>query len=405
MAAFAPPSGGLAQFLGGPAAATAAKTCSRRPGTTRRSEWVSPTGGPGRGAISLGGCQQWLPLRWVGSAGAPPSMAADPPGSSSRSSNEGGGGGDGDDGGGSSSSGGSSSLPVMYDAWFAPKGTPPVEGGELATRARRAIIRALDAGVTRMEVCFPCVPNVEELAYGTALNQAFGFQVADTLGMRDDGRSYRLVKTYLQSFANVYWVCALAPALLRQGGSDGSVGGGGGGDEGGGTVHALTTDSVVKERAAAAAAAASVRISSLRSRASLAVGPADAVVVVDPRATDTWRTAAAVVPPGDKTPLVALNASFTETYGLGGPLPDVFEPVFYLKRVSKGWILREYPGPWEVWLETPPTADLPSGSVELLSATAAKPRLGDVSKALRGVSLNRFGIFNDRWAKGFGGRL
>lgn len=403
MVAFARPPGGLAPFLGAPATATAGTTTSRRPGTLRRLARVLPAGGLCRGAISLGGCRQWLPLPCVGSVGAPLFMATDPLGSSSSSSNDdddGGGGGDGDDGSGKGSSGGASSLPVMYDAWFAPTGTPPVEGGELAARARRAISRALDAGVTRLEVCFPCVPNVEEIAYGTALNQAFGFQVADTLGMRDDGRSYRLIKTYLQSFANVYWVCALAPALLRQGGSGGSGGGGGGG-----TVHALTTDSVAKERAAAAAAAASVRVSSLRARASLAVGPADAVVVVDPRATDTWRTAAAMVPPGDNTPLVALNASFTETYGLGGPLPEVFEPVFYLKRVSKGWILREYPGPWEVWLETPPTATSPSGSVEMLSATAAKPRLGDVSKALRGVSLNRFGIFNDRWAKGFGGRL
>jgi len=162
---------------------------------------------------------------------------------------------------------------------------------------------------------------------------------------------------------------------------------------------------VVKERAAAAAAAAGVRLSSLRSRASLAVGPADAVIVLDPRATDTWRTAASLVPAASPTPLVALNASFTETYGLGGPLPDVFEPAFYLKRVSKGWVLREYPGPWQVWLETPATAAAPGGGVELLQETADKPRLGDVSKLLRGVSLNRFGIFNDRWSPGFGGRL
>lgn len=392
MAAFAPPSGGLVSLLGGPAGAAA--PTSRRPGSTRRLTRVSPAGCVGRGAVALGGFRQRLRLWQVGPAGAPPSMATETLGSSN--------GDDGDDGGGGQDSGGGNSLPAMYEAWFAPSGTALVEGGELAARARRAITRALDAGVTRLEVCFPCVPNVEELAYGTALNQAFGYQVADTLGMRDDGRSYRLVKTYLQSFANVYWVCALAPALLRKGGDGGGLGDGGGS---GGIVHALTTDSVGKDRAAAAAAAAGVRVSSLRARASLAVGPADAVVVVDPRATDTWRTAAAVVPPGDATPLVALNASFTETYGLGGPLPEVFEPAFYLKRVSKGWILREYPGPWEVWLETPPTAASPSGGVEMLSATAAKPRLGDVSKALRGVSLNRFGIFNDRWAPGFGGRL
>ncbi|OSX72159.1 hypothetical protein BU14_0461s0001 [Porphyra umbilicalis] len=175
--------------------------------------------------------------------------------------------------------------------------------------------------------------------------------------MRGERRAYQLVKTYLQPFANVYWALALAPALLDRG-----DGGGAGGAGGGGTLHAISTDSVVKERAVAAAAAAGVRLSSLRSRAALAVGPADAVAVLDPRATDTWRTAAALVPAAlPTTPLVALNASFTETYGLGGPLPDVFEPAFYLKRVSKGWVLREYPGPWQVWLETPPTAAAPGG--------------------------------------------
>lgn len=73
--------------------------------------------------------------------------------------------------------------------------------------------------------------------------------------------------------------------------------------------------------------------------------------------------------------------------------------VYYMKRISKGWVFRCYPGPWQALVERP------DGSVQVLETYDQRPLLRDASKVVRDFSFQRFAIFNDRYAKGFGGRL
>jgi len=47
----------------------------------------------------------------------------------------------------------------------------------------------------------------------------------------------------------------------------------------------------------------------------------------------------------------------------------------------------------------------PDGTVELLKTYQQKPPLGEVAKYVREESFKRYAINNDRYAKGFGGRL
>lgn len=56
-------------------------------------------------------------------------------------------------------------------------------------------------------------------------------------------------------------------------------------------------------------------------------------------------------------------------------------------------------GPWEAYIEKP------DGSVELLESYKEKPPLNKVATYVREESFKRYAINNDRYAKGFGGRL
>jgi hypothetical protein len=92
-----------------------------------------------------------------------------------------------------------------------------------------------------------------------------------------------------------------------------------------------------------------------------------------------------------------LNNAYSTSYDLGNGRG--FEEVYYLKRISKGWVYRAFPGPWKAFLEKP------DGSCELLKSYKEKPLLRDVATMVRDESFKRYAINNDRWSPGFGERL
>lgn len=100
---------------------------------------------------------------------------------------------------------------------------------------------------------------------------------------------------------------------------------------------------------------------------------------------------------GNKSPFVILNNAFSTMYGLGNKRG--YEEAYYLKRISKGWVFRAFPGPWLAYLEKP------DGTVELLQSYRTKPELNQVATLVREESFRRYAINNDRWSKGFGERL
>jgi hypothetical protein len=122
----------------------------------------------------------------------------------------------------------------------------------------------------------------------------------------------------------------------------------------------------------------------------------EAVIAINPGGEETWnRIVSAHGSPG--APFVVLNNAYSTTYGLGNQCN--FEEAYYLKRISKGWVFRAFPGKWEAYLEKP------DGSVELLKSYKEKPELREVSALVRDESFKRFAINNDRFSKGFGERL
>ena len=185
------------------------------------------------------------------------------------------------------------------------------------------------------------------------------------------------------SYANIYWAKQIA----------GSVGGG---LLGGKAVTVLSADPIdyrnIQSKGGIAKLGPIKTSSGRRVSANNEGGKADACIVVNPGGEETWDRLKSSLTKNAKTPFVVLNNAYSTTYGLGNKRN--YEEAYYLKRITKGWIYRAYPGPWMAYLEKP------DGSTELLESYNEKPELRVVAELVREESFKRYAINNDRWMSG-----
>jgi hypothetical protein len=88
-------------------------------------------------------------------------------------------------------------MPNLYKGWF---------NDQISPQASTSISRAISAGITNMEVQFPPVPNVEEVKFGTPLNQKFGKEVvARDLKVKGGYLPGSDVSRNLLGYSNIYW--------------------------------------------------------------------------------------------------------------------------------------------------------------------------------------------------------
>lgn len=215
------------------------------------------------------------------------------------------------------------------------------------------------------------------------MNQKFGMNVvAKDLNVEGGYKPGSDVSRFLVSYANIYWAKKIAGAAS-------------GGLLGGKPVAVLTSEQVsFKAIKSMGNLSRSGKTMSPESRKRGRNG--EVVICVNPGGEETWdRLVSAHGSPG--APFVILNNAYSTSYGLGNERG--FEEAYYLKRISKGWVYRAFPGPWKAFLEKP------DGQVELLKTYKKKPLLRDVSTMVRDESFKRYAINNDRWTPGFGERL
>eukprot|EP00752_Nemacystus_decipiens_P009091 g8117.t1 len=250
--------------------------------------------------------------------------------------------------------GSSGTFPKLYDGWF--KKTAQIEKDMIAGAKS-----ALRTGKP-VEISFFPVPNIDEVQFGTALNKAFGTEVAKDLGM-GEYKPGSTIKTYLVQYSNVYWAKKLADGL-------------------GGTCWVATSDGLKKDPSVIKKPG-KAKFCSLRKAETLeGIKKGDTVIVVAPGVRAEW---ASCEQRFKDNKLIFLNAPLSETYDLGGPLKGL-EQGYYLKRISKGYVFRISPKPWEALLEKP------EGGLEILGKYDDKPLLRDVAKVVRSESMQRFGI-------------
>lgn len=264
-------------------------------------------------------------------------------------------------------------MPKLYDGWF---------NDQISKQASTAVSKAISAGKKRIEVNFPPVPNVEEVRFGTPLNKKFGTNiVSKELKVKGGYKPGSELSRNLIGFSNIYWAKKLAGAC--------------GGGFGGKPVAVLTSERVLfNDIQNMGDLSRSGVLMSNTARKNGRNG--EAIICVNPGGEDVWRRIeSAHGSPG--APIIMLNNAYSTSYDLGNGAG--YEEAYFLKRISKGWIYRSYPGPWQAFLEKP------DGGVELLNSYNSKPPLRDCATLVREESFKRFAIGNDRWTQGFGGRL
>mmetsp|Transcript_9310 Transcript_9310/g.12348 ORF Transcript_9310/g.12348 Transcript_9310/m.12348 type:complete len:293 (+) Transcript_9310:137-1015(+) len=265
---------------------------------------------------------------------------------------------------------GGKGIPKLYDGWM---------NGQIAKQARTAVSKAIQSGKTKIEVNFPAVPNVEEAKFGTPLNQKFGVNtVAKELGVPGGYRPGSEVSRQLIAFSNMYWAKELAPAV------SGSL-------VGGKRVSVLSAEQVVFKQITKPGVDFMGSLSSRGQRGDASIQKGDALIAVNPGGEETWDRIYSLYG-SPSAPMVVLNNAYSTTYGLGNKRG--YEEAYYLKRISKGWIFRQYPGNWEAYLEKP------DFTLELLASYKEKPELNKVAAVVREESFKRYAFDNDRWLSG-----
>lgn len=116
---------------------------------------------------------------------------------------------------------------------------------------------------------------------------------------------------------------------------------------------------------------------------------ANVLLALSPGVGSHWTKASGLK---TEAPVVAMNAPFSLAYDIaqGGK----WEPIYVVKRVTKGWVYRAYPGGFKVYL------DKPDGTVELIKEfeKGVIPKLREVAAVVRDESQARgYAISNDRY--------
>jgi Domain of unknown function (DUF1995) len=263
-------------------------------------------------------------------------------------------------------------MPTLYKCYF---------DAQIAKQAATAVSKAVSAGRTKIEVNFPPVPNLDEVRFGTPLNQKFGTTVvAPDLKLPGGYFPGSDIARQQVAFANLYWAKKIAAAVGGLGKS----------------VNVYSAEPVTWTQIRDKGSISKVAPLSISRQAQEAPSNG-ACILVNPGGEETWERLRSVCLKGDRSPCVILNNAYSTTYGLGNK--QGYEEAYFLKRISKGWIFRSFPGPWLAYLEKP------DGKVELLKSYATKPELNAVATLVREESFKRYAINNDRWTPGFGERL
>ena len=189
---------------------------------------------------------------------------------------------------------GGKGMPKLYDGWF---------NEQVSKQAATAVSRAVSAGKKKIEVNFPPVPNVEEVKFGTPLNQKFGKTViAKDLAIPGGYKPGSDLSRQLIAYSNVYWAKRIGAAAS-------------GAPLGGKPVCVLSTEPVgfsqIKSRGPVS------RVGAVMSQEARQQGRnGEVIVCINPGGEETWeRLVSAHSSPG--APFIVLNNAYSTTYNLG----------------------------------------------------------------------------------------
>jgi hypothetical protein len=196
---------------------------------------------------------------------------------------------------------------------------------------------------------------VEEVSFGTPLNQKFGKSViGKDLKIPGGYKPGSELSRQLIAYSNIYWAKKLAGAAK-------------------GISAVITTEPVnFSTIKGMGGLSRSGKVNSQKARQE--ARDKECIFCVNPGGEEQWdRIVSAHAAPSST--FVVLNTAYSTSYDLGNKRG--YEEAYYLKRISKGWVFRAFPGMWEAYIEKP------DGNVELLKSYKTKPSLREVSALVR----------------------
>lgn len=144
-------------------------------------------------------------------------------------------------------------------------------------------------------------PTVEEVKFGTPLNQKFGkFTVAKELGVKGGYKPGSQLSRELIAFSNMYWAKELAPSL-------GGIGK---------RVSVLTAEPVSFQQIKKPGVAFMGSLGSRGTRGDDSLQKGDALILANPGGEETWDKLYSLYG-SPSVPMVVMNNAYSTTYGLG----------------------------------------------------------------------------------------
>jgi len=258
-------------------------------------------------------------------------------------------------------------FPNLYKGWI------KSDGGQIESQMVKATKAALGKGVKYMEVLFDPVPNLDEVAFGTAWNQKLRKEVSSTLKVPEYACNRGGPATL--EWSNIYSASQLARGVGRK------------------KVVALSISGEGCKGQFLPTLTKGMQLLPLKDtkRKDYLEGQlkgTDLVIVLSPCQESHYIDAKSV---GDALgcPVLALNSPYSYRYDIGGGKP--FELAYVMKRIPKGWIFRQFPGAFEAIIEGP--------NYEVFKADKfdAQPSLPVITKVSMAASANKYGAAgNDR---------
>lgn len=222
-------------------------------------------------------------------------------------------------------------FPNLYKGWI--KGDGDQIGQQMIAATKAAIAKKTQY----IEVLFDPVPNLDEVAFGTAWNKRFRQDVKDSLQVPEYVTNRGGPSTL--EWSNIYWANRLASGIA---GSGGEV-----------VILSLSGEGTKGQHLPALAAGVSlIRLSDAKSPAfeKRDNSNVNAFILLSPCQEDHYRRGTEL---SNKysVPVVALNAPFSYRYDIGGGSP--YTLCYVMKRVPKGWMFRQFPKSFEAIVEGP----------------------------------------------------
>ena len=260
-------------------------------------------------------------------------------------------------------------FPNLYGGWI------KKEGDQIARQATAAVKNA-QGKFKFVEVLFDPVPNLDEVAFGTAYNQKLRKEVAANLKVPDFVTNRGGPATL--EWSNLYWMNRIAAGLGGKRILALSISG-----EGTSTKRVEAIPTFVK-------GVTLMKMTEAKAMATTnSLGAYDVVVVLSPCSKAHYDSAASIGSTVGAKLHVALNSPYSANYDVGAG--GQWELVFVMKRIPKGWIYRNFPKPYEAIVEGP--------DYEVFRAKQfdKRPTLPEISKVNMAASSEKYGATgNDR---------